>query len=453
VNSAGTPNERGESEFPFAEVPEVVDIAPRSIGTFQKWVPILLKFTSVQAVVQVLALAAGILIIRHLPKREYALYTLGNTMLATILALSDSGISSAMTAIGGRIWQDDHRLSQLIKTALRSRRTMALVAFPVVTPVLIWLLIQNGARSIKVVTVTAAVLVGGLFELTTRIYSVALRLKSEIRQIQNQAIVGAVVKLGIVAVGILVWFNVEIAILSLVAGYVFQFWMLRRWTAKNLHVDSGTDPGMRSEIFSVVRRQSPQTIYWCLQGQITVWLIGIFGNPERLADVGALSRLAMIFLVLASVASELLFPAFARITNVYALRKRYFQMMLAYTLFSFLLVGLIALFPRTVFGLLGNRYSQLTADGILMAIGTVLWAIATMAWGLNASRAWILPPLKFIVVSIAFQILLVKFIDLSTVRGVINLTIFSAIPAIIWPIGFAMREMGKMRAQVSESVS
>ena len=50
----------------------------------KRWLPILVKFASIQAVVQVLGFAAGILIVRTLPKRDYALYTIGNTMLATI---------------------------------------------------------------------------------------------------------------------------------------------------------------------------------------------------------------------------------------------------------------------------------------------------------------------------------------------------------------------------------
>src|SRR5258708_30254576 len=93
----------------------------------QKWFPILVKFTSVQAIVQTLGFAAGILIVRSLPKREYAFYTIGNTMLATILLLADSGISSALTAIGGRVWQDSHRLGSFVTTALRLRRQLAII--------------------------------------------------------------------------------------------------------------------------------------------------------------------------------------------------------------------------------------------------------------------------------------------------------------------------------------
>ena len=80
----------------------------------RKWVPILAKFAFVQAIVQVLGFAAGLLIVRTLSKREYAFFTIGNTMLAAILVLADSGISSALTAIGGRVWQDGQRLGSCL---------------------------------------------------------------------------------------------------------------------------------------------------------------------------------------------------------------------------------------------------------------------------------------------------------------------------------------------------
>ena len=395
---------------------------------------------------QVLGFAAGILVIRNLPKREYALYTLGNTMLATILVLADSGISSALTAIGGRIWQDKQRLSQLIRTALELRRLLAIVTVPIVIPVLVWLLMQNGASVPKTAILVAAVLVGCGLELITRIYAVALRLKSEIRQIQNQALVAAVVKLAIVGIAVLVWFNVEIAIFAVVAGYAVQYWMLHRWSAKNLDTHAPSDPEMRTEILAVVRKQAPHTIYYCLQGQITVWLISIFGNADSVADVGALGRLAVVFSVLGALTSEILFPAFARIQSAQMLRKRYFQLVFSFTAVSALLVGLVAIFPGQVLAVLGSRYSHLQTEGILMAISSVLGAIAGLVWGMNGSRAWIVSPVKFIPFAIAIQVVLVYFLNLSTVRGVLVLSIFSTLPSIAWAVSFALLRMSRLQA-------
>jgi O-antigen/teichoic acid export membrane protein len=437
--------ETQESGFPFADIPEVVTASPRSATALQRWMPILVRFASVQMAVQVIGFGAGILIVRYLPRREYALYTLGNTMLATILNLSDSGISSAIIAIGGQIWQDDHRLSRLMKTGLQLRRSLALVASPIFIPVLIWLLLRTGASPSRTVLLTAIVLVGGGLELVTRIYSAALRLKSEIRQIQNQALIGAAVKLAAVLVGLLFWFNVEVALFAMFAGYAVQYLMLRGWARRNLDERALGDPKMRSDILVVVKKQSPQTVYWCLQGQITVWLISIFGNADRLAEVGALGRLAVVFAIVGSVASEILFPAFARIRDIRLLRRRYIQMMLAFSAISFGLVGVIAAFP-SVFALLGDQYSHLTSEGLLMAVSTVLGAIASLAWGLNSSRAWILPPIKFIVFSILIQIVLVKFLDLSVVRGVILLSILSMFPCVVWAIAFGLLQISKLEA-------
>jgi hypothetical protein len=108
--------------------------------SFGKWVPLLAKFAFVQALVQAIGFAAGPLIVRNLPKREYAFYNIGNTMLAAILVLADSGISSALTAIGGRVWQDSRRLGSLLNTALQLRRQLAVFTVAAVVPVLIWLL-------------------------------------------------------------------------------------------------------------------------------------------------------------------------------------------------------------------------------------------------------------------------------------------------------------------------
>jgi len=75
-----------DSELLASAVPEGTE-ARRSSGLLQRWSPILVKFASVQLVVQVLGFAGGIIVVRNLPKPEYALYTLCNTMLATILLL------------------------------------------------------------------------------------------------------------------------------------------------------------------------------------------------------------------------------------------------------------------------------------------------------------------------------------------------------------------------------
>ena len=446
----------------IAKVPEFASASPRPelgdgygrtegqpvadvSGMLRRWMPILVKFASVQVLVQAIGFASGILVIRNLPKPEYAFYTLCNTMLAAILVLADSGIGSALTAIGGRVWQDRKRLSQLIQTALRLRRAMALVIFPVVIPVLIWLLRHNGASMGKTAALVAIVVVGCSLELITRVYAVALRVMSQIRQIQNQALVASFVKFAIVAVALLGWLNVQVAVAAVVAGFMVQYWMLRGWSSVHLDRHAAPDAEMRREIVSVVRQQSPHSIYYCLQAQIMVWLISVFGNADRVADLGALSRLALVFTIINSLSCELVFPAFARVQSPATLRRRYLQIVLGFVAVSGSMIAVVAIFPEQVLAVLGGQYRHLHTEGVLMAVSSVLGAIAGMLWGLNTARAWIVPPMRYIPLAIALQVVLIHFLSLSTVRGVLKLSIFTMIPEVVWPIGFALLQIHKMQ--------
>ena len=414
--------------------------------TFLRWAPLLLKVASVGVVVQAIGFAAGILVVRNLPKQEYAFYTLCNTMLSSVLLLADGGISGALTSIGGRIWQDRTRLSQLMRTALRLRWWMASVAVPVVIAVLACLLRRNGASAARIAVLVAIVLAGCGLEMVTRVYVVALRLRSEIRQLQIQSLFSALVRLSLVAAALMVWFNVEVAIVAGVAGFAVQYWMLQSWTRTHLDRDAAPDPGMRSEIVSVVRRQSPHTIYYCLQAQIMVWLISIFGNAERVAEIGALGRLAMLISILGTVMSDVLFPAFARTQEPATVRRRYLQIVCAFSAISALLLCLVALFPGQFLSVLGRQYGHLRTEGVLIAVSSVLGAIAGLTWGLNASRAWVIPAVQFIPVTLLIQVGLIILLDLSTVRGVLLFSIFSTTPSVVWGIGFAMARIRKMQA-------
>src|ERR1041385_1686729 len=91
------------------------------------------SFAIVQAIVQVIGFGSGILIIRTLEQREYALFTIANTMQGTINLLADIGISVGLISIGGRVWQDRHRFGQLINTALNFRRKLGAFAVVIVT--------------------------------------------------------------------------------------------------------------------------------------------------------------------------------------------------------------------------------------------------------------------------------------------------------------------------------
>src|SRR6476469_43386 len=95
----------------------------------------------------VISFLSGILLIRRLDQREYAYFTIANTMQGTLNVLADIGISIGLVSIGGRVWHDRHRFGQLVNTALGLRRKLGFVAVIVVVPILYYLLVKNGASA------------------------------------------------------------------------------------------------------------------------------------------------------------------------------------------------------------------------------------------------------------------------------------------------------------------
>ncbi|MFZ3375892.1 MAG: hypothetical protein WA183_10095, partial [Chthoniobacterales bacterium] len=143
------------------------------------------NFAIVQAVVQIIGFLSGILLVRTLEQREYAYFTIANTMQGTINLLADIGISVGLVSIGGRVWQDRYRFGQLISTALSVRRKLGAVAIIIVTPILYFLLVKNGASFFYTAVLVIAVLAGLLIQLSLGVLDVVPRLRSDIARIQS----------------------------------------------------------------------------------------------------------------------------------------------------------------------------------------------------------------------------------------------------------------------------
>src|SRR5438105_4556317 len=153
------------------------------------------QFASVQAAVQLIGFASGILLVRRLEQHEYGLFTIANTMQGTLNLLADIGISIGLVSIGGRVWQDGHRFGELVSTGLRLRRKLAIVVILCIVPVLYYLLVKNGASVFYTVVLIGAVLIGLSAQLSISVLEVVPRLRADIRQIQIIDFTGSLARL------------------------------------------------------------------------------------------------------------------------------------------------------------------------------------------------------------------------------------------------------------------
>ena len=392
------------------------------------WTKTLTRFLSLEAVVQGLTFACGILIVRALPKAEYALFTVANTMQATMNLMADNGIGSGITAIGGRVWQDRSRFGQLIATAMQLRRIFAVISLTLVTPILFWLLYHNGASLTYTSTITAFVLLGFYFQLTVGVLMPVPRLHLEVNRIQNLYVWSTALRLVLLVVAYKVFLNTAVALLAAAISLGLQELILRRWVPQMAAPHAPPNSEDRREILNIVRHQAPNSIYYCVQSQLTVWLISVFGSATGVAEVGALSRIAVIFAMLASVMGNVIYPRFSRVQESGMLWRRYWQILGGHAAVALALLAFTALWPDALLWVLGPKYLHLDHELFLMMLSAVMFSILGCMWQLNVARGWIVSPWLMIPIGVAVEIILILVLDISKVRGVLLLNIYSMVP-------------------------
>ena len=390
------------------------------------------SFAAVQGVVQVIGFLSGILIVRTLNQGEYAYFTIANTMQGTINLLADIGISVGLVSIGGRVWQSRHRFGQLVKTALHLRRQLGIVVVLVVTPIMYFLLNRNGASISYTLILIGLVLIGLVFQLSIGVLGVIPRLRADIGRIQVIDFTAAVARLLVLLALVFVFLNAGVAVAVASAISLLQYLMFRHYAAEVVDLNAAENSEDRVEIIRLTKHLAANSVFYCFQGQITIFLIGFFAHrTASVAEVGALGRLAMIFSVLTNLLTNVFVPAFARCQSKRKLSLLYLGIIGCVTAFSLAIVLGAWLFPDQFLFVLGNKYAHLHQELLLMVGGAVLGALTGTFWSLNASKAWVGGAWLYIPLTLATQVLLIPSTDFSSVTGVLIFNLLSAIPNLL----------------------
>jgi O-antigen/teichoic acid export membrane protein len=390
------------------------------------------NFAFVQAIVQLVGFASGILLVRWLDQNDYAYFTIANTMQGTINVLADMGISIGLISIGGRVWQDRYRFGQLITTAQHFRRRLGILAILVVTPVLYWLLTRNGASTIYAAVLIGAILLGLMVQFSLGVLAVVPRLRSDVSRIQTIDLTGAIARLIVLVGCAFLFLNAGVAVLVSSMAFLLQYWMLRKYAAGVIDLSAPENAEDRAAMIGFIKNQAANAVFFCLQGQITVFLISFFGSrATSVAEVGALGRLAMIFAVMGQVLTNIFVPAFARCQDAAKLRLQYFTIVVGVAGCCAAVIAAAAFFPNQFLFVLGSKYSHLQRELLLMVAGTVLNVLTGALWFLNASKAWVAGAWLYIPLTLATQVALIPYTDFSNVRQVLMFGVISAVPNLL----------------------
>jgi hypothetical protein len=398
-----------------------------------RWARISARFFSLQLAIQGLNFLAGLITVWSLSKHAYALVTLAITLLGAMVVLSNLGISIGVTSIGGRVAADRVRFGAVIVTALRLRRMLALVVFPVLAAILGVMLHQAQADVWTIAAITVTVLGIAVFELNAALLSSALLLRDRVLATQSAEFCASLLRLAIIAgLAFPGWLSATITIgASLVGTWLRQHLLLRSARAE-LDLTAQEIPEDRTEIIRLVRLEAPNALFYCLQGQITVAIMIWFGSVGQIAEYGALYRFQAITTLLGSFFHALLIPRFNRLQTRAALTERYL-LLVALTL-GIVLTLLVAsiLVPGPILWFLGPQYAHLRHELPLMVGNLMLSFLVGIAWAMNACKAWIpIIARANIPLTLLTQIVIAPLCALDTLAGIIWFSIISQVPALL----------------------
>lgn len=414
--------------------------------TIANWGKLISVTGSAQVIVQAVGFASGILIIRLLPVQEYAFYTLANTMLGAMTILSDGGISTGVMAQGGKVWEDKQKLGKVLVTGLQMRKKFAVVSMIISLPILLYLLIHNGASWITSFLIILSIIPAFLAALSDSLLEIPLKLNQSIVPLQKNQISVSLGRLLLVASTIFIF---PFAYISILTGGISRIYgNIRLKKVANIFADTSQleDVLVKNEISKIVKRSLPGLIYYCFSGQISTWIISIFGNATSIAQIGALGRITSVLSLLMVVFSILIVPRFARIQNQpQKLLRHYSEILISFLIVFLFLVGFISLFSDQILWVLGNNYKDLNNELILLIIGTSLTMIMAAALALYLSRGWILHYYISISASLFPIISGCYFFDISTLKGILYLNILVALVQMILHVFYGYYKILKLK--------
>jgi O-antigen/teichoic acid export membrane protein len=391
-------------------------------------------FVGGQSAVQLLNAATGLLLLRMMTKPDFAIYAIALGIQGMITILTDIGFGGAISGLVGTRYQDKDVLGSYIKTASHLRQVFLLIicgACILLAIVFRGSKIETYGRQ-ELVYLSLAVLLTVQFQAWASYYEIPLLLNNRLASFYSPQIAAAVLRIVTsVVLYYMHWISAITVIMAntlsiVVMGVSYRF-MARRW----IHVPTKASREHGKEMMRFLVPLLPGTVYQALQGQISLFLIAVFGHVGQIAEVAAAGRIGQLFLLLNSSNGVLIGPYFSRSPRA-LFRKRYLNAMSAVTAVALMVVASAKLFPGAYLLLLGAKYSNLTPQVQLVVYASAIGYFTGAMWTIAVARKWIFwwsGSMQVIVLTLV-QLVCVMFLPLSTSEGVLKMNIYTAFGAL-----------------------
>ena len=379
---------------------------------------------STEVLLKGIGFLTGILIVRLLPVQEYAFYTLANTMLGTLVVLTDGGISTGIMSLSGKVWQEPKKLGVILATGLDLRRKFALLTLIIATPIIFYLLILNKASWLTAFLIMLSLIPAFYADLSDALLEVTPKLHQDITSLQKNKLTVGFGRLLLTVLTIFIFPWTFVMLLASGIPRIYGNIALKKINSKFVDAEQKPDPLIRKEILRVVAKLLPNIIYYAFSSQIVIWILSIYGNANELASIGALGRFSLLLGLFSGLLASLFIPRFSRLeNNKETILKAFIVFQVLLLLFSSFVMLFVYLFPTQMLWVLGSAYSGLSSALFLILLANCIGLVASMTGNLIGSRGHFLNPILVIALNLITVTAAFFIWDLSTLTGILYYSI------------------------------
>jgi O-antigen/teichoic acid export membrane protein len=352
------------------------------------WARRILSFVLGQGAIQAFSLVTGFLILRWMSVESYAQYSVAFGFQTSIGILIDLGLSGAVVALVGQRVSDPEVVGSYIRSVLRYRTILFVIALPAGAVAFVWMTQRHG-WSWPVRGALFASIMFALFFQGWSSYGSALVIRHRFGQYYRSQLSSASFRLAstalLHALSLLsavstAWVN---AIAMALVGACY------RLSARPIvREPPRANPAISREMLRYVGPTVPPTIFNALEGQITLFLVTCFGRSHNIAEVAALGRLMQIVFVLLMFNGVIVVPYFARLPRR-RLAGQYVLFLSLGILIATSFWGLSVFAPQPLLWVMGPKYAHLREELPWSVAGFSAYYVGQLLWSMHSARKWV----------------------------------------------------------------
>lgn len=401
----------------------------------------LLFYVGTQGAIQAANAMCGFLLVRYIAPDDFAWLTLCLSAMATINILADSGLGSAYSAIVGPMVQQKDKVVSIAQYMTGYRVKFAVLGSIAVAPVTGWLLYQKGQSLVSTLMCLSLVVLGSIISTQSVVFASTLKLRTRINELSRIEAVSAWLRLLLVCTVLALGATAPTAVLTTVAAQLAMVYLLKSALPDLVSLsNTQIEESEKQRTKQIVKSSLPLVIYSCVQGQVAIWILGLLGQNKSIADLGAVSRYALLFSLVGIPLSHFLFPAIARQPDdrirLVVTRSCFGIIVAAIAIFSCFIV-----FERPMLWLLGDNYrncaTELRAFGFVGAIGF----LTNSMWSIALSRGWVRHGWLQIPLGLLLMTITAAMVDLGTTVGAIAVSAAPTLASLIVVAGLISRHL------------